>query len=90
MTYTTLQDAVESWALPFHAHRDEMNARLHASVDVKWSEVTKQLALGLIVDGIYGYWQGKVMYGVVKDFDQDPGQFTAEECTAIVNWREAQ
>lgn len=92
----TLIEAVDSWALPYFAHRDEMNVNLHTSIDIKWSEVTKQLALGLIVAGESGYWQNKVMYAVWREFLVDreavemgqASEFTPEERRAIEAWAE--
>ena len=90
----SLIDAVDSWALPFFAHRDEMNANLHAAGTTKWSEVTKMLALGLYAAREPGYWQNKVMYAVHADYMADreavavgqESMFTAEEVEAIEWW----
>ncbi len=59
--YQTLVDASE-WALSFLVHRDEMNAAVHGSAHVKWSQATRHLALGLTVAEYRSYTVTKVMY----------------------------
>lgn len=50
------------WALDFFVHRDVMNASVHCSAQVKWSEATRQAALGLTVAGERSHQITKVMY----------------------------
>lgn len=78
-----LASMVADWALPFHYHRDLMNAHLHGTIHVKWSEVTRQLALGLAVLDIYTYESGKVMYG----WDEHDPDLEDDERAAIQRWR---
>lgn len=81
--YQELIDASE-WALKFMAHRDEMNAAVHASTTVKWSEATRHMALGLTVAGVRSYQITAVMYSW---FDTPPNHLEAEAYAAIQRLR---
>lgn len=59
--YRTLVEGSE-WALSFLAHRDWMNAAVHGSGKVKWSQATRHVALGLMIAGERSYEVQQVMY----------------------------